>query len=193
MTTPTETQDQTGQTTEQDPPVDVDLFEVGADLLEKADYAELAAKVRDGYDYAETFTARRLRIIGQEDPDIAARIGKAIEDEAASKTADQARRVEQERLEGLDAQQHSEAMAALQDEAATAAHQAEIDTFLSHGGIAKARALADAVASKETSAAEAMTAWDSATDVEREVASSVFRFGVVDFDPDEVLGRGGAS
>jgi hypothetical protein len=105
---PPDTQDPTtnpatGTTTTEDPPVTVDLCEVGADLLAKADYpAEIVAQIRDSFDYAETFTDRRLRIIGEQDPDTAMAIQKEIEDETASKAADAERESEQQRLDALD-------------------------------------------------------------------------------------------
>jgi hypothetical protein len=187
MAPPTETTAQTDQTQDgqqQDQPVDEDLFEVGADLLAKADYApELVAQVRDSYDYSETFTDRRLRIIGELDPSIADRIQKAIEAEAADKKTDQAREEEVARLDALDAQQRADAMAVLRDQATAEAHDAEIDAFLASRGISKARALADVLSSRETSPSEALAAWDAASEVEREIATTQFGVGVIDFDP----------
>jgi hypothetical protein len=100
------TTDPTTGTTTTDPtsdPTTVDLFEVGADLLAEADYpAEIVAQIRDSFDYAETFTDRRLRIIGEQDPDTAMAIQKEIVDETASKAADAERESEQQRLDALD-------------------------------------------------------------------------------------------
>jgi hypothetical protein len=97
---------------------------------------------------------------------------------------------EQAKLEELE---QAARMGAIQEEAAAALREAEVDAFLADGGLPKARALADVVASKETPHAEAMAAWDAASEVEREVASAQFGVGVIDFDVEEVLGTGGAS
>jgi len=175
------------------PPPEPDLFEAAGDILERNDFApELVQRVRDGFDYSETFTKHRLNVIEAADSALAGKLRKEIEAEAASKAADVAQRVEQERLEGLDAEQHARAMAPLEDEAATALHESELEKYIGVGGVSKAKELADVLSSREVSAAEALTAWDQADPITREVATQ-FGTGVVDFDGEELLGRGGAS
>jgi hypothetical protein len=180
-------QDQTTTTTEPD------LSEEAGDILESHDFSEaIVEQVRyGGYDEG-VYTKHRLNVIEAENSDLAAKLREAIKEQAAREAADKARDEEVARLDAFEAEQRAEAMAALQDEAATEAHDAEIDTFLAEGGIAKARDLADALSGRETSPAEALTAWDSASEAEREVATQ-FGVGVIDFDPSEILGTGGAS
>jgi hypothetical protein len=187
-----EDQQQQHQTEQVDPPVD--LFELGADALNRLDYpTERVQEVRDSFRYQDAFTSRRLKLIGDADPELAEKIDAAIDEEKSSEAADKVREEEVAQLDQLEAQQRADAMAALRDEAAAVAHEEEIDTFLVEGGIVKARELADVFASKESSPAEALSAWDAASAAEREVATSMFGTAPIDFDIDEVLGRGGAS
>jgi len=185
---PPDTQDQTGTTT-----TEPDLSEEAADILERKDFAEnIVEAVRyGGYD-EEVYTKHRMSVIEAEDSELAAKLREAIKEQAAREAADKAREEAVAKLDQLEAEQRADAMAALQDQAAAEAHDAEIATFLAEGGIAKARDLADVLSSRETSPAEALTAWDSASEAEREVATQ-FGVGVIDFDPSEILGTGGAS
>jgi hypothetical protein len=161
-----------------------DLYEAGADVLDALDYpTERVDEVRNSVRLQEAFTDRRIRLIQAENPGIAEQIKAGIEAEKADEAAAVAAEEETARLAALDEQQHAEAMDALQDQATAEARQAEMDTFLADGGIDKARALADAVADKQTSPSEALARWDEADALTREIASTQFGVGVIDFDP----------
>jgi hypothetical protein len=115
---------------------------------------------------------------------------KKTAEEEAAEARRKAFEAEQAQLE--EAEQAAR-MASIQDEAAAALREAEMEKFLAEGGIHKARELADTLSSREVSPSEALAAWDAASEAEREVAKSQFGVGVIDYDIDEVRGGSGTS
>jgi hypothetical protein len=145
----------------------------------------------------EIATKYWLKAASEDDPigfeKFSALLKQEREQTAEETKAEERRKTFEAEQEKLNEEEQAKKMAALQDEATVARHEAELDTFLAEGGISKARQLADVLSSRESSPSEALAAWDAASDVEREIVTTQFGVGVIDFDPDEVLGTGGAS
>jgi hypothetical protein len=194
------------QTTTGTTTTEPDLSEPAADILEDRDFAPgIVEQVRyGGYDEG-TFTKHRMNVIEEADPTLAEKIREAMKEQTAREAAEEAQRIAQAQLDALDDQQRDEALAALRDQAAAEAED-EIEWDVEVGrddrglrevtigpNVAAARALADTFASHESSPAEALAAWDNADPVTRTIAEAAFKTAPIDFDIDEVLGRGGSS
>jgi hypothetical protein len=116
-----------GQDPPADPPVDpVDVRELSADILEKAGLSpKIVAEVRDGFRLQDAFSGeygeRRLRLVREHNPDLAAQIDADIIEEIESEKKDAADEAEKARLAALDEEQRQIEVARLDAEKAEAA------------------------------------------------------------------------
>jgi hypothetical protein len=93
-----------------------DLFLLGADALEAADYPEeRVEQIRMSQRFQDSFSERRLRLIGEEDAALADRISEALEAEKAQQAKEERERKAEEALTDEQKKADEARQAALHD------------------------------------------------------------------------------